>query len=449
LIYPVYLLLLQRQGLSYVQISLLLSVWAGSALLLELPSGMLADLWSRKAIIALSTVLKAGGFLIWAIWPNFTGFLLGFILWGAQEAFCSGAEEALLFDALKIENAESAYEAAAGAGETASTAAIASAMIAGGFLFERHPRLTHFLSAFFVLLAGLCALGVAEKGKLFRSQGRGRGAAFGDSLRQLGRAVRETAAVPGLKAFGLLGVAFMAAYGTVEEFDTLYGLHLGVPEGFIGLWGALRFAVVGGGAALASLLRRRLSLIRTGRLLVWMLGAGLALLLGTFSASAWVAPLYFAYYGMFASADVLYQGSLQRRIPSSSRATLSSLVSFLTTGLSMGLGILLALAAERWGLPALFRGGAALSMAAVAVYAATTARRANDHRAKAARPAGDGGLFSLPGSRRAHPGSSPECCPSGGLCPGAGESTPPWAGRCAGRRGPCLPSCSRCRSPTC
>ena len=64
LIYPVYLLLLQRQGLSYVQISVLLSVWAGSALLLELPSGILADLWSRKAIIALSMVLKAGGFLI-------------------------------------------------------------------------------------------------------------------------------------------------------------------------------------------------------------------------------------------------------------------------------------------------------------------------------------------------------------------------------------------------
>ena len=43
----------------------------------------------------------------------------------------------------------------------------------------------------------------------------------------------------------------MAAYGTVEEFDTLYGLHVGVPAAFIGLWGALRFAVVAIGAALS------------------------------------------------------------------------------------------------------------------------------------------------------------------------------------------------------
>ncbi len=353
---------------------MLLSVWAGSSLLLEVPSGILADLWSRKAIIALSMALKAGGFLIWAFRPDFTGFLLGFIAWGAQEAFTSGSSEALLFDALKIEGKKSSYEAVAGAGEMASTAAIAAAMIAGGFLFESHPRLTLLLSASFVLLAGLCVLGVAEKKDLPCSRGWGRRAAPGGSMRQLGQAVRETAAAPGLKAFILMGAAFIAAYGTVEEFDTLYGLRVGVPERFIGLWGALRFVVVGVGAALASVLRRRLALFRAGRLLAWMMGSGLALLLGTLFASAWTAPLYFAYYGMFASADVIYQGALQRRIPSSSRATLTSLVSFLTTGLSMGLGILLGLAADRWGLPAVFRGGAALSIAAVSAYAVLAAR---------------------------------------------------------------------------
>ena len=269
-----YLLLLQRQGLSYVQISLLLSVWAASALLLELPSGMLADLWSRKVVIALSMLLKAGGFLVWAFRPDFTGFLLGFIAWGAQEALCSGAAEALLYDALKLEGRESSFEAVAGAGELASTAAIGSAMIAGGFLFERLPRLTLLLSSFFVLLAGVCALFVAES----RGRDGDRRAAFGDSLRELGRSVRQAVAAPGLAACGLLGAAFMA-------------------------------------------------------------GAGLALLAGTLSASAWAVPLYFAYYLLFASADVVYWGALQRRIPSSSRATLTSLVSFQTTGLSLGLGV--------------------------------------------------------------------------------------------------------------
>ena len=165
-----------------------------------------------------------------------------------------------------------------------------------------------------MLLAGLCVLFVAEKKDLFRPRSRGRGAVFGESLRQLGRTVRQTAADPGLKSFVLMGAAGMAAYGTVEEFDTLYGLHVGVPAAFIGLWGgALRFAVVAIGAALASL------------------------------------------------------------------------ASFLTTGAGMGLGILLGLAAEHWGLPALFRGGAVLSIASMAIYAALTARRKQALRTKARR----------------------------------------------------------------
>jgi hypothetical protein len=280
----------------------------------------------------------------------------------------------LLFEALKIEGKESSYEAVAGTGELSSTAAIAVAMIAGGFLFEHDARLTLLLSAGSVLASGLCILFVPERKELFRSRWRRRGVALGSSVRQLARSVRETAAAPGLKAFLLLGIAFIAVYGTVEEFDTLYSLHIGVPERFVGLWGSLRFAVVGAGAAFASRLRRRLLLFRTGRLLAWMIGSGLALLLGALFASAWGAPLYFAYYGMFATAEVVYQGTLQRRIPSSSRATMSSLVSFLTTGASTGLGILLGLAADRWGLPALFWGGAFVSLAAAVAYAALAGR---------------------------------------------------------------------------
>ncbi len=117
LIYPVYLILFQRQGLSYLQISLLLAAWTGTMLVLEVPSGLLADLWSRKAVIALGTVLKAAGFLVWALKPDFTGFLLGFLAWGAEEAFCSGTTEAMLFEALRRERRESAYEAAAGIAE--------------------------------------------------------------------------------------------------------------------------------------------------------------------------------------------------------------------------------------------------------------------------------------------------------------------------------------------
>ena len=360
LIYPVYLILFQRQGLSYLQISLLLAAWTGTMLVLEVPSGLLADLWSRKAVIALGTVLKAAGFLIWALKPDFTGFLLGFLAWGAEEAFCSGTTEAMLFEALRRERRESAYEAAAGAGEVAAKAGLVTAMVAGGFLFERHPTATLLLSAAPMLLAGLFVLFVAEG----RDHRAGRG-----PLPRLGQAIREAARTPGLLPFVLLGSVVGASYGAVEEFDTLYGRQVGVPVGFLGLWGALRFAVEGAGAALSRVLRRRLRLYRPGRLLLWMLAASLVLLAGTLTPSPLLAPLYFAYYAMIAPALIVYEGALQRRLGPSGRATVSSLASFLTTGAGMGLGLLFGLTAEGLGLPALFRIGAVVTMASVAGYA--------------------------------------------------------------------------------
>jgi predicted MFS family arabinose efflux permease len=374
LIYPVYMILFQRQGLSYVQISLALAVWTGSMLILEVPSGILADLWSRKAVIALSMVLKAGGFLIWAFKPDFTGFLIGFIAWGAEEAFCSGATDALLFDVLRQEKIEPAYEAAAGAGEVSAKAGIVTAMIAGGFLFDRHPQATMILSAAPMMMAGLCVLLIAERKETFRIRKPKSGAGRAGSLFRLGQAIREAARIPGLTLFIMLGSVVGASYGTVEEFDTLYGRRLGVPVGFIGLWGAFRFMVEGAGAALSPVLRRRFRLYRPGRLMLWMLAAGLVLLFGTLSPTPLLAPLYFAYYGMIAPALVIYQGAFQRRIGSTGRATLSSLASFLSNGAGMGLGILFGLITQHWGLSALFRSGAAVTMIAVALYALYSAR---------------------------------------------------------------------------
>jgi hypothetical protein len=316
-------------------------------------------------------LLKAGGFLIWAMKPDFTGFLLGFIAWGAEEAFCSGTTDALLFDALRHEKIQASYEAVAGTGELPAKTGIVAAMIAGGFLFERWPQLTLVLSAVPMVLAGVCVLFIFERRD--RPPVRAVRTAPG-SLRRIGQAVREAAAIPGLPLLVAMGSLVGATYGSVDEFDSLYGTLLGIPVSFIGLWGAARFLVEGIGAATSGLLRRALGLYRPRMLALWILAAGLVLLLGTLLPKPALAPLYVAYYAMIAAALVVYEGALQRTI-SGGRATVASLASFLSTGAGMGLGILFGFVAQRWGLSALFHTGAAITMIAAAGYALLTGRR--------------------------------------------------------------------------
>jgi MFS family permease len=99
-IYPLYALMFTATGLSIAQISGLFAIWSAVALLTEVPSGALADRFSRRSCLVASDVLQAAGYVAWVLLPGFHGFALGFVLWGFGGSLASGAKEALLYDGL-------------------------------------------------------------------------------------------------------------------------------------------------------------------------------------------------------------------------------------------------------------------------------------------------------------------------------------------------------------
>ena len=94
---PIWVVFLQRKGLSLTQIGILESIaWILTAAL-EVPTGLIADRWGRKASIAIGTLLySVAMFLI--LTPALTpSFILGYVLWNSSMAFVSGADSALLY----------------------------------------------------------------------------------------------------------------------------------------------------------------------------------------------------------------------------------------------------------------------------------------------------------------------------------------------------------------
>ena len=105
--YPVFTILFLDFGLTISQFAILNAVWAGTIVLMEVPSGALADIWGRRNLLILSSSLMIVELLLLCIVPLghptllFAIFLINRVLSGTAEAAASGADEAIAFDSLK------------------------------------------------------------------------------------------------------------------------------------------------------------------------------------------------------------------------------------------------------------------------------------------------------------------------------------------------------------
>lgn len=104
--YPIYTILFLDFGLTLEQFATLNIVWAASIVVFEVPSGALADKLGRKHLVVVSSVLMVVEMLLLCLMPigagalTYTLFLINRVVSGLAEACCSGADEALVYDAI-------------------------------------------------------------------------------------------------------------------------------------------------------------------------------------------------------------------------------------------------------------------------------------------------------------------------------------------------------------
>lgn len=123
--------------MNWTQIALIYSISLFFSLILELPSGALADMIGRKRTVILGRLANFVGYIIAFYAQNFEMFLISNILYQINWALESGALSALLFDSLKENDKEKEYYKKT---ETDTffycTVGMAIASILGGILFK-------------------------------------------------------------------------------------------------------------------------------------------------------------------------------------------------------------------------------------------------------------------------------------------------------------------------
>ena len=74
LVMPVVVLFYQDNGLSMQQIFILKSIYSIAMVVMEIPSGYLADIWGRKKTLMLGSLLGAGGMALYCFSYGFWAF---------------------------------------------------------------------------------------------------------------------------------------------------------------------------------------------------------------------------------------------------------------------------------------------------------------------------------------------------------------------------------------
>ena len=140
--YPVLGVLFLDLGLTLEQYALLNTVWAATILLVEIPSGALADLVGRKTMVVAAGALMVCEMAVFAFAPPgpwlFPLLVLNRILSGTAEACASGADEALAYDSLGAADRESRWRDVLTSLMRWSSGAFFVAMILGALAFDQH-----------------------------------------------------------------------------------------------------------------------------------------------------------------------------------------------------------------------------------------------------------------------------------------------------------------------
>ncbi|MBP1961546.1 MFS transporter [Paenibacillus aceris] len=314
-------------------------IYALTIVLLEVPTGVMADKWGRKKMLVLSALLGCSEFLILIYATEFWHFALVVFLAGISRTASSGSENALLYDTLSLQGMSSQFEKRLGQLHacdliSAILAALCGSLLAGKFGLELNYWLSLVSSGIALILAcllieppaGTDGMTDNEEAIPFRTY--------------VTASMRFFRINPNVSLVMLSGMVTGASMSYIEEFWQLYANRLGTPVLFFGMLSAAIMLLQLPGNLLAYVLLRRFSY--RSLIILMMIGITIGFICVSISKS---------YAGLAAMLIIclcsgvmepLAAGYLHHRIDSTMRATTDSFQSLgenvLNTFAGLGFG---------------------------------------------------------------------------------------------------------------
>jgi DHA3 family tetracycline resistance protein-like MFS transporter len=208
---------IQTVGLGPLQLVLVGTVLEVSCFLAQVPTGVIADLYSRRLSVVVGYLLFGIGFLLQGLVPEFAAILAGNVIWGIGATCIDGAEEAWASAEIGESRVGAAFTRGAQVAQAAGVLGIGTAVLLAGVSLSLPLTAGGVV---WLALTGLLALVMPERA-FARAQPAERGslAAVRSQLVAGARTVRTRPVL-----LCLLGAAFFVGLAS-EGWDRLQQAH--------------------------------------------------------------------------------------------------------------------------------------------------------------------------------------------------------------------------------
>ena len=241
----------QRLGLNFHQFMIGEAFFSAIVILMEVPTGWLSDIWTRKSVTILGTVVSIIGWLmLWQARGFWTAFAAQGMI-GVAISLLSGTNSAMLYESLLSLGRESEFRKREGLRSGIGLYACGFSSLGGGFLYARHPDIPVIATWATTFVALLFACLLAEP---VRHKESARRHPVADMVATLRYALRGHADIAAIILFSavLFAVTKMMFWSQQPYFE-----HIGLPVKVFGLFTASGMIMGGMGGHFSHLIHWR------------------------------------------------------------------------------------------------------------------------------------------------------------------------------------------------
>ncbi|WP_291415152.1 MFS transporter [Actinophytocola sp.] len=244
---PIEKLFMSEIGFDAAAVGLMAAAYAAIVPLIEVPSGILADRWSRRGVLVVASVALAVCALVGGLSHGVAAYIAAALVLGVYFAMYSGTVDAMVYDTVVEETGDGAdFERRIGRVRFIESVSLVVSSLAGGWVASLlSTRVTYFLTIPFALLSIVAYLRFREP-RLHRAE------EFVPLRRQVAMTfdalTRRRRLLPVIALAVLAGVLLQ----TVFEFGPLWLVAVTAPAVLFGPYWVALMSTLGIGGLLAA-----------------------------------------------------------------------------------------------------------------------------------------------------------------------------------------------------
>lgn len=158
----IYIYLTRVKGLSTGETMFLLGLQELLMIFLEVPTGVVADKFSRKFSVGLGHILTCLPFIVFWVSSNYWVFVGIFTVKAVGKALVSGADTSLLYDTLVDLGKTNEYKKILASSKFLTLSVVAACIFIGGLMADKYMEWTLVLPIPFMLIAAMAAFLMTE-----------------------------------------------------------------------------------------------------------------------------------------------------------------------------------------------------------------------------------------------------------------------------------------------